>query len=211
MTDVLSAVEDFIAGYVIVGVPERVALTLWAAHTHAIDAAESTPYIAITSPEKGSGKTRCQEVLEQLVARPWMTGRVTPAVLVRKVHAEKPTLLLDESDAAFNGNSEYAEALRGILNTGYRQTGRASLCIARGNSFEFADYSTFCPKCIAGLGKLPDTIESRSVVIQLKRRAKNEHVRRFRLRDVPRESAPIREELAAWRNSTSTRSPRSSR
>jgi hypothetical protein len=37
-------------------------------------------------------------------------------------------LLLDESDAAFNGEKEYAEALRGILNTGYRRSGAAAAC-----------------------------------------------------------------------------------
>ena len=38
--------------------------------------------------------------------------------------AERPTLLLDESDAAFNGEKEYAEALRGLLNTGHRRSGK---------------------------------------------------------------------------------------
>ena len=34
---------------------------------------------------------------------PWLTGRVSAAVLTRKVDGETPTLLLDESDAAFTG------------------------------------------------------------------------------------------------------------
>ena len=77
------------------------------------------------SPEKRSGKTRLLEVLALIVARPWFTGRVTAAVLVRKLAKETPTLLLDESDAAFAAEKEYAAALRGILNAGYRRGGCA--------------------------------------------------------------------------------------
>jgi len=62
------------------------------------------------------------------VPRPWFTGRVTAAVLVRrievrKIEADSPNLLLDETDAAFKSDLQYAEALRGILNSGYRRGG----------------------------------------------------------------------------------------
>src|SRR5215207_8654626 len=76
-------------------------VALWAVHTHVIGAAEATPYLAITSAEKRSGKTRLLEILELVVKAPWLTGRTTAAVLPRKIDADAPTLLLDESDAAF--------------------------------------------------------------------------------------------------------------
>jgi hypothetical protein len=76
---------------------------LFVVHTHTFDAADAMPYLAITSAEKQSGKSRLLEVLELVVANPWFTGKVTAAVLTRKVDAEQPTLLLDESDAAFGG------------------------------------------------------------------------------------------------------------
>ena len=69
---------------------------------------------------------RLLEVLELLVAKPWLTGSVSAAVLARKVHQVRPTLLLDESDAAFKGEREYAEALRGVLNSGFKASGSYS-------------------------------------------------------------------------------------
>jgi len=42
-----------------------------------------------------------------------------------EIDADRPALLLDESDAAFGGEKEYAEALRGVLNTGHRRGGTA--------------------------------------------------------------------------------------
>ena len=88
----LNQVRAFIRLYVVLGDAEAVAVTLWAAHTHAIEAAEATPYLDITSQQKRSGKSRLLEVFELLVARPWLTARVSPGVLVRYLASAMPTL-----------------------------------------------------------------------------------------------------------------------
>src|SRR4051812_4021557 len=61
------------------------AIALWVLHTHAVDAAEATPYIWITSPEKRSGKTRLLEVLEALCSRPLQMASISEAALFRSV------------------------------------------------------------------------------------------------------------------------------
>ena len=113
--EILSQLVSVIRRYILLTAAEADAVALWIVHTHAFNAAGATPYLAITSAEKRSGKTNLLELLEMLVAKPWLTGSVSAAVLFRKTAAERPTLLLDESDATFNGNREYGEALRGIL------------------------------------------------------------------------------------------------
>ena len=172
--------------------PARVA-ALWVVHTHVFSAADATPYLAITSAEKESGKTRLLEVFETLVANPSLTGRVTAAVLTRKIDAQQPTLLLGESDAAFGGEKEYAEALRGVLNSGHRRSGKASCCLGQGANMSYRDFSTFCPKAIAGIGKLPDTVADRAIPIRLKRAAPGEGVQRFRRSNIESEAANLRE------------------
>ena len=119
-------------------------------HTHALEASRVTPYLSISSAEPGSGKTLLLEVLAMLVPRPWLTGRTTAAVLPRKVEKVCPTLLLDESDTAFRGDKDYAAALHGILNTGYKRSGSSTLCVGQGANIDFRDFSTFCPKAFAG-------------------------------------------------------------
>ena len=131
------------------------------------------------------------------MARPWLTGRVTAAVLARKVDEETPTLLLDESDAAFNGEKEYAEALRGILNSGYRRSGKASVCVGQGANIGYVDLSTFGAKAIAGIGNLPDTVASRSIPIRLKRKAPDETVERFHERRARDEAEPLHQALTS--------------
>ena len=194
----LSEVVDLVRSYVYLSPAQAMIVALWVFHTHALSAADATPYISITSVEKQSGKSRLLEVLELLVAEPWLTGRVTAAVLVRKIDKSHPTLLLDESDAAFKENDEYSEALRGVLNTGHRRSGRASCCVGQGASIDFKDFDTFCPKALAGIGRLPDTVADRSLPIRLKRRTRGEEINRFRRRKAELEAKPIKQRILAW-------------
>ena len=195
--EILDSVEAFIRRFVSLTKAHARIVALWVVHTYAFDAAECTPYLAINSAEKQSGKTRLLEILRLLVFNPWSPGRVTAAVPIRKIHAEKPSLLLDESDAAFNGEETYAEALRGVLNTGYRRRGSASVCVGQGQNIGYRDFSTYCPKAIAGIGKLPDTVADTSWPIRLKR-AQRGSVERFRERTVACEAQEIVAKLAAW-------------
>jgi hypothetical protein len=198
----LDRVATFLRRYVALSLAQKIVLALWVAHTHCFLAAECTPYLAITSAEKQSGKTRLLEVLEPVVDHPWLTGQVTAAVLARKISAElPPTLLLDESDAAFSGPEEYAETLRGVLNSGYRRGGTYSRCVGQGTAIKAQDFSTFCPKAIAGIGKLPDTVADRSIPIRLKRALRSEGVQRFRRREVVPEASSLRNALERWSDS----------
>ncbi len=193
----LDQVLGFIRKYVWLNTPQVVAVSLWVVHSHVFGAADATPYLHIHSAEKRSGKSRLLEVLSLLVARPWFTGHTTPAALVRKIDAEKPTLLLDESDAAFKGDKEYSETLRGLLNTGWRRGGKATVCIKKGGEWTTQDFSTFCPKAIAGIGKLPDTVEDRAIPIEMRRRKAGESVASFRWREAKDAASHLRGELAA--------------
>jgi hypothetical protein len=195
--EILDWTVGFLKRFVSLSTEQARAVALWVVHTHAMAAADCTPYLAINSAEKQSGKTRLLEVLRLLVLAAWFTGRVTAAVLSRKIDAVCPTLLLDESDAAFNGDETYAEVLRGVLNSGYRRGGCVSVCTGKGAEISYSDFSTFCAKAIAGLGKLPDTVADRSIPIRLKR-AQRGSVERFREREEEQETQPWKTQIAAW-------------
>jgi hypothetical protein len=195
--EILDSVLRFLRRFVSLTAAQVRVVTLWAAHTFFLEAVDCTPYLSINSAEKQSGKTRLLEILETLVHEPWLTGRVTAAVLIRKIDAVRPTLLLDESDTAFGGEKEYAEALRGVLNSGYRRGGKASCCVGQGANTSYKDFETFCAKAIAGIGSVPDTVADRSIPIRLKRATRGE-VERFRRREADREASDIKARLAAW-------------
>src|SRR5512146_953531 len=95
-----------------------VALALWTMHTHIYDVYDTTPYLLVTSAEKGSGKTRVFECLAPVVQRPKTVAALTEAVLFRWVSMVRPTLMIDETDTIFKDNrsgpSERQEGLRAI-------------------------------------------------------------------------------------------------
>ena len=74
------------------------AVTLWAAHTHAIEHFYTTARLALLSPEAASGKTRVLEVLDLLVPESLFTLNASPAAIFRLLAEEQITLLFDEGD-----------------------------------------------------------------------------------------------------------------
>ena len=150
----------------------HVAHTLWIAHTHQMDAWDSTPRIAFLSPEPGSGKTRALEVSELLVPRPVEAVNTTPAYLFRKVSdpAGLPTILYDEIDTLFGPKAKDNEEIRGMLNAGHRRGAVAGRCVTRGEIVETEELPAYCAFALAGLGGLPDTLLTRAVVVRMKRR-----------------------------------------
>ena len=178
----------------------HVAHTLWIAHAHLMEAWESTPRIAFLSPEPGSGKTRALEISETLVPRPVEAVNVTPAYLFRKVGSEegRPTILYDEIDTVFGPKAKDNEEIRGLLNAGHRRGAVAGRCVVKGKTVETEEISAYCAVALAGLGGLPDTILSRSVIIRMRRRSPAEVVEPYRRRVHAPEGEALRKKLARW-------------
>lgn len=197
VASVLDEAKAFILRFVVLASSEAaVYLVLWVFHTHAIDAAEHTPFTIITSPQKRSGKSRLEEVLKCLVASPWMTARTTVAAFIRKINHDHCTLLLDETDAAFAGEKDYSEALRAILDAAHTRGATATLCVGQGANIEARDFQMFTAVAIAGIGRLPETITDRGVRIAMKRKTKSEPIERFRPRKIKAEADALRAHIA---------------
>ncbi|MEU6453641.1 DUF3631 domain-containing protein [Streptomyces sp. NPDC047065] len=177
-----------------------VAVALWDAHAHLLDCFDSTPRIAFLSPEPGSGKTRALEIVETLVPQPMTAVNASAAALFRSVSSGngKPTILFDEIDTVFGPKAGDNEELRGFLNAGHRRTGVTYRCIGDGGQQTVQAFPSYCAVAVAGLGSLPDTILSRSVIIRMRRRARNEKVEPFRARVHEAEGHKLRDRLAAW-------------
>jgi Protein of unknown function (DUF3631) len=176
------------------------AVTLWAAHAHIIDAFDSTPRLSFLSPEPGSGKTRALEILTLLVPYPMHAVNATSAAIYRSVGQteRRPSILFDEIDTVFGPKAKEHEDLRGLLNAGHRRSGVAYRCVGEGTKQTVAEFPAFAAVALAGLGNLPDTILTRSIIIRMRRRAPNEHVEPFRARLQEPEGHKIRGMLADW-------------
>lgn len=196
----LDAVRKYLCKYV--AYPSEhaaIAHTLWIIHAHLMDAWDSTPRIAFLSPEPGSGKSRALEASELLVPTPVNAVNVSVAYLFRRVGDElgRPTILYDEVDTVFTARGDN-EDIRALINAGHRRHSVVGRCVVHGKSITTEDTPAYCAIALAGLGDLPDTILTRSVVVRMRRRAPSEHVSPYRRRDAAGEAAALYAHIAEW-------------
>jgi hypothetical protein len=197
--DLLSDVMDAIQKYcVLPSHHEYIAVTLWCAYNHFADAFDFAPRLIIRSAEKRSGKTRLLEIIGELVPDPIQAIDLSPAYIFRRLDKGPCTLILDEVDALFGTalKSAQHEDLRALLNAGFQKGKTIGRCV--GPALTPTEYPTFAPAALAGIGRLPDTIEDRAVVVPMRRKARHEKAEEYRInRDRPVVNA-IRDRLADW-------------
>ena len=101
-------------------------------------------------------------------------------------------------DAAKKGDKEKFENLRAVLNAGAHYKGKVTRCVGKGSEQDVKDFTAFCPKAIAGIGWLADTVADRSIPIRMKRKLVSEKVERLHERTVEPIAAPLRKRLSDW-------------
>ena len=175
----LNEIASFIARYVSLPVELADTVTLWIVVTWIHSRLDISPFLNLTSATKRCGKSLLLEVLGEFVYRPLpVGGKVTSAALFRVIEAHAPTLLLDEADTYLRDDDE----LRGVVNGSQRQSS-AYILRSVGDDHEPRQFVTWCPKAIAGIGGLPDTVLDRSIVLRLERRPPNVPLASWRDRD----------------------------
>ncbi len=93
------------------------------------------------------------------------------------IEMAKPTLILDEAETFMKENEE----LRGIVNGGHTKA-TANVIRTVGESHQPRDFSTWCPKFLALIGRLPATLMDRAIIVPMRRKAPTkEHVEPLRL------------------------------
>jgi putative DNA primase/helicase len=188
-TQLLDQIAAAVGRYVVLPEGAEIIVALWVAHAHALDAAQCSPILAVESPDMGCGKTTLLCVVGALSPMPLFVSDISSAGLYRTISSRRNTLLVDEADSTVLANS----ALRGILNSGHR---RDAAQVVRADGI----FSTWCPKVMAMIGELPDTLRDRSLKIGLRRKRRDEDV-------VPLDAAAVAAlkqlaaRMAAWTKS----------
>jgi len=178
--------------FIVADEPVLVAATLWSLWTWVFDLFDVAVMLIITAPTKRAGKSKLLSILLRLVAKPFTVSSATPAGIYRTIELHQPTLLIDEVDAFLKGD----EQLRGLINSGHTRDAAFHLgCVPSGDGWEPVRWSTWCPKVLSGIGRLAPTLEDRAVILNLRRRRKDEAVTRLRYAD---RFDDLRRQLARW-------------
>src|SRR6516165_6734896 len=110
-----------------------------------------------------------------LVPAPIWAVNVTANYLFRKIgegseEEQPPTILYDEIDTVFGPKAKGDhEDTRAILNAGYHKGAVAGRCVVNGQKVGTEEIPAYSAVALAGIGDLPDTIMSRSVIIRMKK------------------------------------------
>ncbi|MEI8120820.1 MAG: DUF3631 domain-containing protein [bacterium] len=188
----LTEIAQLIRRYVVLQQEAIDAISLWIVFAHAHEGAQISPILCLTSPTKRCGKTTLLHLVGSLVPRPLFAANITPAAIYRTIERHIPSLLVDEADTFVRGNEE----LRGILNSGHLRSAAIVVRTARGD-FEPRTYRTWCPKVVALIGRLSDTIEDRAIMIPLKRCVSGEKPERLRF-DSLDQLIPVQRRAFRW-------------
>jgi putative DNA primase/helicase len=133
-------------------------------------------------------------LLYRLTLRPLSSVAVTSATVYRAIQKWHPTFLIDEIDTLKDNSGKIDPQLVGILNAGFDGDAKVPRCNDN-NDVEMFDVK--CPKALAAIGKLPETWADRSIVVNLRRKLKEEKV--APLRKTPREEyQTLRRKMMRW-------------
>jgi hypothetical protein len=169
-------------------------LALWILHTYAFQLRDVTTYLGIESPAKRCGKTTLLGILAKLVHRPILAANISSTAFFRVIQEMSPTLLMDEVDNLLRRNDE----MKGLLNSGYSRDTAYVVRVASPAkedhltqltesthltpypSTRLAFFSCWCPKVMATIGRLPDTLADRCIIIRMQRKNGRELCERLR-------------------------------
>lgn len=152
---------------------------LWVTTCWFVDEIQTAPIALINAPERACGKTQLLTLLSKLAPRATQLSGISPSVLFRMIEKYQPTLFVDEIETVLKDN----EDLRGLLNAGHtRDSAFVWRSVAAGDDFEPKRFSVWGMKAIAGINaiKLAETVTSRSIVFELRRKKPDEKVDRLR-------------------------------
>jgi len=165
---------------------------LWIGQSWIHEHSTYSPILGVTSAERDCGKSTLMGVISFLARRTLTTVGISAAALYRSIDKWHPAFVIDEADDAFVDNPD----LRQVVNSGWTRGQGVMRCDP--DTHEPSKFSTFCPKAIALKGKkMPDTMLSRTIFVELKRRLRSEKVDHFRHLD-DAGFARMRSQLARW-------------
>lgn len=190
---VLDVVREFIGRFVYATDAELDVMAGWVVHSYVFEAYFATPRLAFLALTEEAGKTTALNMILALAKNPIKTVNASGPSIFKIIEKEHPTLLFDEVDNMWNpkgtGSSKNRDQL-GILNEGAYQDGYVLRADGK--------YPVFVAAAFAGIGQLPKTMASRSIIINMSRVPDNVDLEDYEPDLFRGEAARIREMIGSW-------------
>ena len=178
-------------------------------HTYAFRLRDVSTYVGVESPEKRCGKTTLLGVLGKLVNRPILAANISSSAFFRVIEEMQPTLLIDEADTFLKKRNELRGILNAgfTKDTGFvmrvapemksppalgsgatsadcqvenEEPGSGGNFARQNSGSRLVRFSCWCPKVLASIGHLPETLADRCIRIPMQRKTSREQCQRLR-------------------------------
>jgi hypothetical protein len=184
--------RQHIAKYVVAEPAQHVTMALYSlfSHAHQQGLYGLAPKLAFLAPTREAGKTTAASTIAALGGASIAFIDATGATMFRAFEQVKIpfTMFLDEFDAKV---ADMPEAIRAILNAGYDvETAKVPRCA--GDDFEVREFNCYGPQVYCAIGKVPDTVASRSLLIQMRRAGRGDtYLPRYSLDEARKQTEAI--------------------
>ena len=201
--DVVSLTESMFRAYCVLPDAAYLPLSLWIIGTYLTHIFDCYPYFVLTSPLKRCGKTRVEETAELVCSNPLRVASTSAAALFR-IMSSQPTVFIDEAEIfkTTKNLSENAQAVLQILNAGHRAGAYVLRCVGKDHHPE--KFRTYGPKMLAAIGKFPDTLADRSIIVAMRRKGRDQKVQRFLFRQATEAYEPLKAQIVEWAKANSS-------
>jgi hypothetical protein len=170
------------------------AMAAWVLAGYAYMACPIFPYIRLTSAQRQCGKSKVLELLSEVAfrAKPILVNP-TSAVLFRSLHVTGQVLLLDEFE---NATDDTQRSMIAVLNSGFQRGAEVPRCV--GDEYNIERFQAYSPKAFAGLARVPETLQSRSIPVLMMPKVAADRIEPFSPVVYAERASRWRDDAAIW-------------
>jgi len=173
-------------------------LALWTLGTYLYPIFNAYPYLRISSPEPGCGKSLLGELIAKLSFNGELMVSPTEANVFRMAEEERGTQVWDEVENQHEVEKSRLQTMTAVLLNGYRSSGAVPRQERRKGQFVTIRYHVYVPRVLIGLSELPAVVQQRTIELSLQRRSAEEQLERYRPQQQVAEEVDLREKCALW-------------
>jgi hypothetical protein len=160
-------------------------LVLWAAHTHVLPkkelGVEYTARFGFQSPIHECGKSTGLKCVHLMSHNPRAAASITSSAMFRAVDAFGISLMVEEGDQVFKGANP---DLLAIMNAGADKMLAKVMRSEKMDDGKFVprEFSCFAPVAFTSIKQVPKTLQSRSIVLRMRRAIQGERLEQLTIR-----------------------------
>jgi hypothetical protein len=155
-------------------------LAVWLMGTYIFAIFRYYPYLHFQA-EKRSGKSLLMEIMSYVSFNPFIGTNVSVSSLFREIECNRTVMFLDEVESLRSSDKEIYSSLMQILNSGFKYDGKVMRTVGSNNNLKPQEFSTYGPKCFAGIDSIDDVLQDRTIKIKILRKKVDEKIDRFKI------------------------------